>query len=150
MKISDSDAISGWGLGGNGVMAGSDGFWGRDQASLVGTFELMPNRGRCRPQSECYSKSTREPLSIGRDCAETPWKNGLRLSQYGCQETEGERDISSFRYSFFLYKMGLDYIHLLFSFSFQCFSQKKEFQFQRDSSSHSEQPVPHRCHSPGC
>lgn len=50
----------------------------------------------------------------------------------------------------FLYKMGLDDIHLLVSFSFQGFSQKMQFQFQRDSSSHSEQPAPHRCHSPGC
>ena len=88
---------------------------------------MMPNRGRCRPLFECYSKGTKKPLSIERGCTETPWKNGMRLSQYGCQETEGEREISFFRCSFFLCKMGLDYIHLLVSFSFQCFSQKMQF-----------------------
>lgn len=142
-----------WWGDGLGVMGQGPGWFGwncQGRALEGGTFELMPNRGRCRPLFECYSKGTKKPLSIGRGCTETHWKNGMRLRQYGCQETEEEREISFFRYSFFLYKMGLNYIHLLFFFSFQCFSQKMQFQFQRDSSSHSEQPAPHRCHSPGC
>lgn len=104
-----------------------------------GTFELRPNRGHCRPLFECHSKGTKKPLSIGRGCTRTPWENGLRVGQYGCHETEGERerflllDIPSF-----LYKNGLR-LHTLLcscSFSFQCFSQKMQLQFQRVGRSH--------------
>ena len=88
--VGANGGVMGWECWVLGQGPGWFGWNSQGRALQGGTFELMPNRGRCRPLFECYSKGTKKPLSIERGCTETPWKNGMRLSQYGCQETEGD------------------------------------------------------------
>ena len=150
----ENGGVMGWewwvlrqGPGGFGWNCQRRALWG-------GTFELRPNRGHCRPLFECHSKGTKKPLSIGRGCTRTPlgeWIEGGPVWLPWDRGRERERFLLLDIPSFYI-KMGLDYIHcsahVLFPSSAsvrKCNSSSKGLA----GHTHSGQPAPLSCHSPG-